>query len=334
MALEHTTPHYTNPVYRRDFPDPGILRTEAGLYAYATQSQTPYGMHNIQVAFSRDGIHWDACGDALPTKATWAAKGQDYWAPHVIEKDGLYYMFYNAKTNMSGHGIGVATAISPEGPFIDSGQPLVRGRKFINIDAFVFHDTLENRWWLCWGSCHKPIKMRELDASLLCFAPRSRVIEILACDETVPFAALLEASWIQRRFDPHLQKTFYYLFASGSDAFGVDSYGIMVARSECLTGPYETLTQAKDVPDSVIVRSNDTFLNPGAHSIFTDDSGQDWILYHAYCRDDVKFHYKKIRTFPRVLMLDQLHYDESGWPFVRTGSPSTEGQIGPTFLRA
>lgn len=322
---------YTNPVYKRDFPDPGILRTETGLYAYATQSLTPYGIHNIQVAFSRDGIQWKACGDALPTKSSWAA-GQDYWAPHVVFKDGTYYMFYNAQKDNSGHAIGVAMSSSPKGPFIDSGQTLVTGWKFINIDAFIFHDAPQNRWWLCWGSCHKPIKMRELEASLLKFAAGSRTIEILATEAEHPFARLHEASWIHARFDPSLQKTFYYLFTSGSDAFGVDSYGLMVARAEHLTGPYETLAQAKGLPDSVILRSNATFLNPGAHSLFTDDAGQEWLLYHAYCRADLQGSYRKIRTFPRVLMLDALHYDEDGWPYVETGSPSIGLQKGPLFL--
>lgn len=324
---------YANPVYKRDFPDPGVLRTENGLYAYATQSMTPNGMHNIQVAFSPDGITWAARGDALPTKSTWAAR-QDYWAPHVIFKDGTYFMFYNAKKDNSGHAISVATSQSPDGPFIDKGEPLVTGWKFINIDAFIFHDEEQGRWWLCWGSCHKPIKMRELDSSLLKFAAGSRVIEILAAEEKHPFARLHEASWIHKRFDPTLQKTFYYLFTSGADAFGVATYGLMVARSESLTGPYVTLAQAKGLPDSVILRSNATFLNPGAHSIFTDDAGQEWLLYHAYSHTDVQVNYKKIHSFPRMMMLDALRYDESGWPYVETGSPSVGLQKGPVFYDA
>jgi arabinan endo-1,5-alpha-L-arabinosidase len=332
-ATHNSIKTYTNPVYKRDFPDPGVLRTEAGLYTYATQSLTPNGMHNIQVAFSRDGIHWEGRGDALPIKSSWAAK-QDYWAPHVIFKDGTYFMFYNAKKDKSGHAISVATSRLPEGPFVDNGQPLVTGWKFINIDAFIFHDKQQARWWLCWGSCHKPIKMRELDASLLKFAAGSRTIEILAAEKHHAFARLHEASWIHERFDPNLQKTFYYLFTSGADAFGLDSYGLMVARSERLTGPFETLAQAKNLPDSVILRSNATFLNPGAHSIFTDDEGQDWLLYHAYSRADVQMDYKKIHSFPRMMMLDALHYDESGWPCVETGSPSVGLQKGPTFFEA
>lgn len=331
--MSHPIPSsvYTNPIYARDFPDPGILRTVAGFYAYATQSLTPTGQHNIQVAFSRDAVHWEPRGDAMPTKAVWASTHQDYWAPHVVFKDGLYHMFYNARTNTSGHGIGVATSLSAEGPFVDSGAPLVRGWKFINIDSYVFQDAATGRWWMSWGSCHQPIKLRQMDDSLLSFAKGSRVIDLLSAEQGHPFAALHEASWIHSRFDPHQQKTFYYLFTSGANAFGVDSYGIMVARAEHLTGPYITLAEAKGLPDSVILRSNATVLNPGAHSLFTDDAGQEWLLYHAYSRAEVNGQFKRIHRFPRLLMLDALHYDESGWPFVRTGSPSTGTEAGPAF---
>jgi len=327
------TPSYTNPVYQQDFPDPGILRTPGGLYAYGSQGQTSGGMHNIQVAFSRDGVTWAARGDALPTKAAWAAD-QDYWAPHVIRKGDTCFLFYNAKTDQAGQGIGVATSLSPEGPFIDSGQPLVYGESYINIDAYVFLDASDNRWWMCWGSRYEPIKLREMDASLLNFAANSSVIEILAPEADHAFARLHEAPWIRARFDPNLQKRFYYLYTSGADAFGLDSYGIMVARSKHVMGPYQTLAQARELSDSVILRSNERFLNPGAHAIFRDDTRQEWLLYHAYEREGLHIDYATLRSTPRVLMLDALDYDEDGWPYTRTGSPSTQTEMGPTFLQA
>jgi arabinan endo-1,5-alpha-L-arabinosidase len=331
MTPTPTAASYSNPIYNIDFPDPGILRTTHGLYAYGSQGLTAGGMHNIQVAFSRNGVTWEIRGDALPTKASWAAD-QDYWAPHVVQKGETYFLFYNAKTGHAGQGIGVATAQSPEGPFVDSGTPLVSGESYINIDAFVFQDV-DDRWWMCWGSCFEPIKLRELDESLLQFAMNSVVIEILTPEKEHAFARLHEAPWIHPRFDPRLQKIFYYLFTSGADAFGLDSYGIMVARSEQVTGPYETFAQAKGLADSVILRSNERFLNPGAHAMFTDDMGQEWLLYHAYEREGLQIDYATLRNTARVLMLDRLDYDESGWPYTRTGTPSIESETGPVFLQ-
>lgn len=305
-----------------------MLKTATGLYAYGSQGLVAGRMQNIQVAFSSDGVHWQSQGDALPIKAAWAT-AQDYWAAHAIYKDERYYLFYNARTDFSGQGIGVATASSPVGPFVDSGQPLVYGDYYINIDAFAFEDV--GRWWLCWGSCYQPIKLRELAPDLLTFAPETLTHELIAPEKDHPFASLHEAAWIHKRFEPALQKTFYYLYTSGADAFGLDSYGIMVARSENLIGPYQTLAQAKERADSVILRSNATFLNPGAQAIFTDDMGQEWLLYHAYRRAGQPTDYQSLRNAPRVLMLDRLEYDASGWPYTRYGSPSTGSEPAPTL---
>jgi arabinan endo-1,5-alpha-L-arabinosidase len=328
MMSQHN--QYINPIYARDFADPGILKVPNGYYAYASQGLTAKGMHNIQIAFSKDTVHWEAKADALPDKAHWANE-QDYWAPHVIYNDGHYYLFYNAKTNFSGQGIGVAKANSPEGPFIDSGKPLIYGESYIHIDAYVFEDSETNRYWLCWGSCFQAIKLRELDASLLDFALGSETIEILRPETNHLFASLHEAAWIHRRFDPFLKQQFYYLFSSGSNAFGSDSYGIMVARSETLYGPYLSLAEAKNREDSVVLRGNDVFLNPGANALFTDTNGQDWLLYHAYIREGLTIDYETLRKTPRVLMLDALYYDEEGWPYVQTGSPSTTLQKSPAY---
>ena len=58
-------PTYTNPVFDRDFPDPFVLPTENGYYAYATNSTG----RNIQVIYSPDLLIWERAGedgDALP----------------------------------------------------------------------------------------------------------------------------------------------------------------------------------------------------------------------------------------------------------------------------
>ena len=87
--LATTRAEFTNPVLDTDFPDPAVLKAADGTYyAYATQAERDGKMVNIQVARSSDLVSWQHLGDALPTKASWAAKTQDYWAPHVHFADG------------------------------------------------------------------------------------------------------------------------------------------------------------------------------------------------------------------------------------------------------
>ena len=77
---------------------------------------------NIQVARSEDLVTWEWLGDALPVKPAWAATTQDFWAPHVVERDGRYVMYFSADPDTGGGlCLAVATADSPAGPFTDIG---------------------------------------------------------------------------------------------------------------------------------------------------------------------------------------------------------------------
>src|SRR4030095_14059511 len=92
-APQHlVTSAWSNPVIDADFPDPAVLRAPDGYYyAYATQTERKGKWLNLQVARSRDLIHWDQLGDALPAKPTWASKTQDFWAPDGM-RDGSRYL--------------------------------------------------------------------------------------------------------------------------------------------------------------------------------------------------------------------------------------------------
>src|SRR5207249_1004699 len=96
--------------------------------------------------------------------------------------------------------------------------------------------------------------------------------------------------------------------------------------------------QATGRPDSVIYRSNATFVNPGASTIMTDAVGQEWLISHATLRADIP-EYAQLRHTPdrlwhtlrytrRVMILDPVRYQD-GWPYVPDGTPSIHRQDGP-----
>jgi beta-xylosidase len=135
------------PVDPRDFPDPFVLNTDAGFYAYATNG----GGANVQVLTSPDLLTWDGAPDALPALAAWAQKGHT-WAPSVVPWNGAYALFYACREPNAGRqAISVATSAHPGGPFIDtSSGPLVyqldRGG---SIDPSPFVDT-DGMAYLVW----------------------------------------------------------------------------------------------------------------------------------------------------------------------------------------
>ena len=318
---------YANPVLDEDFPDPTVIRAPDGhYYAYATQSERGGRMVNIQVARSADLVRWQHLGDALPAKPAWASKTQDLWAPHV-ERDGdRYIMYYSAKPDTADerHGLclAVATAASPAGPFTDVGKPLKCGEGFVNIDPMSFDDPATGKLWLYWGSGFQPIRVQELAADRLSFAPGSAAIDLVWPNRVKDaFPVLVEGAWVIRRGD------YYYLFYSGDNCCGAKAnYAVMVARSKSATGPFETLEQATGKPHSIILEKSGKWFAPGHNSIVTDAAGRDWIVYHAV---DVG----RPRTKPsddintrRVMLIDRLEWRD-GWPVVVAADAPSPGPL-------
>lgn len=331
---------YINPVFDQDFADIGILKRPKGYYAYASQGLADGMMHNIQQLFSRDLIHWKRGPDALPLKAAWASE-QDYWAPDVVEAGaGDYRMFFNAKVNGSGQGIGVAVARRPEGPFTVVGEPLIHGDKYINIDAKAFKNPVDNKWYLLWGSCYEPIKMQELRDDLMGFRnPGDKPLHLLTPNPSDKATALYEAAWMTARRDPQNGKMYFYLYTSGPDAFGDDSYTVQVARAEdSPANKFVTPAEAMGGKDSIIYASNPRFVNPGAPAFTTDGAGKEWLITHASLRSDIPDYaelrktpdqlWQRLRYLRRVMLIDPVHY-ENGWPVIPGQSPSIDSRPGP-----
>ena len=107
-------PAYTNPVFDRDFPDPFVLPTEDGYYAYATNS----GGRNIQVIYSPDLFTWERAGEdgnALPKLPAWAQSNASLtWAPSVLQRGDEYILYYVTRFKQAGRQcISYAVADSP-----------------------------------------------------------------------------------------------------------------------------------------------------------------------------------------------------------------------------
>jgi arabinan endo-1,5-alpha-L-arabinosidase len=321
------TATYANPVLDADFPDPTVIRASDGMYyAYGTQGERNGAWLDIQVARSRDLVAWEPIGDALPARPRWASRTQDFWAPHVSEHGGTFYLYFSAKPDAAlsdstrGLCLAVATARRPEGPFVDRGEPLQCGPGFVNIDPMAFDDPQTGKRLLYWGSGFGPIKVQELAPDRGSFAPGSAPVELVhtvPTSDSTDYQRLVEGAWVRYR------APFYYLFYSGDNCCGPRAhYAVMVARSRSATGPFETLAQATGARTSAILERAGPWNAPGHNSVITDARGDDWIVYHAV---DVR----RPRAKPtddvntrRVMLMDRLVYVD-GWPRVDRGPSDT-----------
>jgi arabinan endo-1,5-alpha-L-arabinosidase len=323
---------YMNPVLDADFPDPASLRAEGFYYVYGTQGGGEGARRNIQVARSSDLVSWQLLGDALPEKPAWASKTQDFWAPHVHQASGRYYLYYSAKPDAAladesrGLCLAVATSDRPEGPFRDSGRPLLCGAGFVNIDPMAYDDPATGKRLLYWGSGFGPIKVQELGPDRMSFAPGSAPIDLIPVvksEDPDEYQRLIEGAWVIRRGD------YYYLFYAGDNCCGPKAhYAVMVARSRSATGPFETLAAATGAPNSVILERRGIWVAPGHNAVVRDARGEDWMLYHAVDSHRPRSKPADDVNTRRVMLLGRIVWRD-GWPRVEGNGPSTGPQPAP-----
>ncbi|MBN1950256.1 MAG: family 43 glycosylhydrolase [Bacteroidales bacterium] len=115
-------------VSHRYLADPGSLVYNGRVYLYCSNDdENPptddggYQMSSIVCISSSDLKNWTDHGIVfqVPRDASWAANS---WAPTIAERNGQFYLYFGN----GGNGIGVATADSPVGPFVDPlGERLI-----------------------------------------------------------------------------------------------------------------------------------------------------------------------------------------------------------------
>lgn len=297
---------YSNPIIDRSLPDPTIIKAEDGnFYLYATEDT-----RNIPIYKSQNLVDWTFVGTAFTeaTRPTFEPNG-GLWAPDINYINGQYVLYYSMSV-WGGEwtcGIGVATSDKPEGPFTDQGK-LFRSNEMEvqnSIDPFYIEEN--GKKYLFWGS-FRGIYMIELSDDGLTVKEGAEKMQIAG--------TAFEATYIYKK------NGYYYLFASiGSCCEGVNStYQLVTGRSQSLLGPYLDKT-GKDMMDngySLVIGSNQRFVGNGHCSeIVQDKAGNDWVFYHGV---DVK------KPQGRVLLLDQIKWDNDGWPYVDNASPSLSAE--------
>jgi beta-xylosidase len=139
---------YSNPIAPDtvQLRDPMMLRHLGGWYLYGT---TPHGSRppddGFDAFYSRDLVHWSAAGQVYaPDESAWHQSGLA--APQVYPINGRFYMFYTARTAPDRHGVGLAGAPSPLGPFTDGPTNPLTPQDMDCRDGHLFTDAGGTHW--------------------------------------------------------------------------------------------------------------------------------------------------------------------------------------------
>lgn len=301
---------YYNPVIAHSLPDPTVIKAEDGyFYLYATEDT-----RNLPIYKSKDLVDWTFVNTAFTdqTRPTFEPGG-GLWAPDINYINGKYVLYYSMSVwgGEETCGIGVAVADKPEGPFTDHGKIFRSNEIGVTNSIDQFYIEEEGKKYLFWGS-FRGIYSIELTDDGLAVKPGAEKKHIAG--------TAFEGTYIHKRGN------YYYLFASiGSCCEGVNStYQLVVGRSESLFGPYSDKSGKNMLENGyeLVIGSNGRFVGNGHCSeIVQDDQGNDWIFYHGV---------DKRNPQGRVLLLDQVTWDNENWPVVKDHSPSLSA-LKPLF---
>jgi beta-xylosidase len=272
-----------------DAPDPSVISVDPKYCATAAQPAPGacYFAYTTQVYLtlvptwrSTDLVNWQqlpqpAWSMVMPQHASWTEYGH-HWAPAVVERPAnppaeRFVMWYTARSAAYQlQCLGVATAPSPAGPFVDpSGgpaycQPALNG----TIDPSPLVDA-DGSLYLTYRSDGVPghLWSSRLSADGKSIAPGT---EHLLLTGGAPDALVVEAPTMVR-----LDTGSYYVFYS-TDDWWTANYRISVARCDGPAGPCSRMYS------TALVGSRGSMLGPGGQHPFRDTAGNWHLMFHAW----------------------------------------------------
>ena len=137
---------YTNPVYAEDMPDPTVIRYNGVYYAFGTTGNRRVEGLIFTELQSTNLVDWKKAGGALIPPSP--NPNYQYWAPEVTYANGRFYLYYAMGGVEPEKFVNrVATSLTPEGPYTDTGNVLVdcESNRF-TIDPFPFRDD-DGQWY-------------------------------------------------------------------------------------------------------------------------------------------------------------------------------------------
>lgn len=297
-----------NPVWPNDWPDPTVWQAEDGrYYCVATNPR--------RMLSSDDLFHWNMTDISPVDEDSWQRMrriSRHFWAPDVVVVNGqrlLYITLYNSAEDSN---IGVLKEVSP-GHFQFYGIITSGKENGIDdtIDPEVVTDPKTGKVWLFFGSVGG-IHRIELNRDGLSIKKKAKNVHVagLTVRENPSRSNVFEGCYLHKR------NGYWYMFVS-SGFYGDHTYKLQVGRSKKLTGKFysrdgKPMTEGHATP---VIQSEegDFFYGPGHCGEIFQKEGRDYIFYHCHNRD--------VRPNHRPIMLQEIKWDNEGWPYVEGGKP-------------
>jgi arabinan endo-1,5-alpha-L-arabinosidase len=298
--------------------DPVLTREGDTYYVFGTGMPGDEGRY-ILSRTSKDLRHWTAQGPLFTKIPEWAQKAvpgtKEMWAPDISYADGRWRLYYAVSTfgsNRSAIGLFTSPTLDPKAPgygWRDEGLVVMSTEKddFNAIDPNHIVDR-DGKNWLALGSFWTGIKLFQLDPKTgKLLHPGEKPYSLARRPAPAGGPAPVEAAFVISHGG------FYWLFASYDYCCkGVNStYYTVVGRSRAVTGPYlgKDGSAMMQGGGTIFLRADlqekQRFRGPGHPGLFRDRDGQDYVVYHAYDRQN---------HGASTLRVARVNWGPDGWP--------------------
>ena len=278
-----------NPLFQGWYADPEAIVLNGRCWVFPTYS-APYDEQLFFDAFSsKDLVTWKKHPRVLTSEqVSWARRAM--WAPAVVKKGRMYYLFFSANDVHEGEvgGIGVAVSKKPQGPYKDAlGKPLIQ--HVVNgaqpIDQYVFRDD-DGQYYMYyggWGHCN----VVRLADDLLSVVPFP--------DGTI-YKEVTPEHYVEGPFMLKRDGKYYFMWSEGG--WGLPNYCVSYAISDSPLGPFRRIGKILEQDAAVATGA-------GHHSVIKG-KGDDWyIVYHRRPLGETAAN-------SRVTCIDKLEFDANG----------------------
>lgn len=279
---------FDEPVWPGTMADPFVLRHDGCYWGYGTAPRDDKTGREFRVLRSRNLEDWESVGGALVPLEDASAQG--YWAPEVIEHGGRFLMFYSAGGPQGQrHGVRVAAASDPAGPFHDLG-PLLPEESF-SIDAHPFIDPATGRCFLYYardvlsGDCPGTgIAVAETASDFLAvIGDRIDIVRPSSSWHVFQRGRQWRGRVWERWYTlegptVRFRDARYWMTYSGGPYWS-EAYGVGCAVADAPLGPWTDLSTSGP---AVLKTEPGRLLGPGHNSIVAGCNGSDYIVFHAW----------------------------------------------------
>ncbi len=294
-------PTAKNPVLDGYYADPDIIYShkDKKYYLYPTSDGFDgWGGYYFKTFSSTDLKNWKDEGVILDLKKDVSWADRNAWAPTIIEKNNKgkyqYYYYFSAAQK-----IGVAVADNPQGPFRDSGKPLVNSKpegiqNGQEIDPAVFYDPKSKKNYLYWGNGY--LAVAELNKDMISLKPNTTKV-LTPTDGT-----FREGVYVIYR-----EGKYYFLWSE--DDTRSPNYRVRYGIADSPTSPIQ-------IPENNLILKKDEqqgIYGTGHNSVIQVPGKDEWyIVYHRFSYPD-GINMGDAAGFHREVAIDALRFDEQGF---------------------